>query len=139
MPHELTNLLTSGNRNHQDTAQSAGLVAAKFCSFGVVSSVKWFSCYVSIGEGQVRLYDDEITYRNNPDSYVQKIYLTRHHEASVIKRKSYSQNGDASVDLWCFYVQVNNGIFFPTKELKIGCVHQSLAERLVRAVTANAH
>lgn len=139
MPHELTNLLSSSSGPaHQDHSTTSALVAAKFCSFGMVASVKWFTSYVVIFEGQVRLYDDEQSFRSSPESCVLKIHLTRNHQASEIKLKSYSQNSQGTVDLHCFYVQIDNGVFFPTKELKIGCVSRAVAEALTRAVDSNA-
>lgn len=141
MPHEKANLLASGSSNQDAQANqhfASGLIAAKFCTFGYVSSVKWFSCFVVVAEGQVRLYDDEQTFLSNPGNFVQKIYLTRNHQASEIKRKAYSQNGTGIVEFSCFYVQIDNGVFFPTKQLKIGCVSPQLAESLAKCVNLNA-
>lgn len=130
-------LLSSGTgHEYHEGTRVAGTVAARFCSFGMVSSVKWFTCYVVVEEGQMRLYSDEQHFRSSPEDPVWKEYFSHHHQASSIKRKQYSQNSQGVVELSCFYLQVENGAFAPTKKIKLGCVSQSLAETFVRTVNA---
>ncbi len=115
-------------------ANSAALVAAKFCSMGVVSSQKWFQSYVVISDGSLKLYDDIKSYEMSPHNTVLEISLTRNHRASSIKRKNYASDTTKMVEFFCFYVEIDNGVFFPTKQLKIGCLHRHTAENLARAI-----
>jgi hypothetical protein len=58
-------------------------------------------------------------------------------QASAIKRKNYSQDPLKIIDFYCFYVQLDNGMFNPTKELKIGCTERNTADKLIRAIEVN--
>lgn len=100
---------------------------------GMVSSEKWFSCYITIADGVFHLYDDERTFREAPSSVVTQIPITRRHQTSEIKRKTYTQEGK-SVELFCFYIEVDNGVFFPTREIKVGCLSRASAEQLVAVI-----
>ena len=41
----------------EDRTFAAGKVVVKFCNFGMVTSQKWVSAYVTILDGVFRLYD----------------------------------------------------------------------------------
>eukprot|EP01036_Dinobryon_divergens_P028910 gene28909-37929_t len=116
---------------------SSGGICAKFCNMGIVTSSKWFSCYVVILDGVLTLYADEQSSLDNPQDPVLKINLSKYHGASAIKRKNYSQDPLKIIDFYCFYVQLDNGMFNPTKELKIGCTERSTADKLIRAIEIN--
>jgi hypothetical protein len=45
--------------NADERAFAAGKVVAKFCNFGIVTSHKWISAYVTILDGVFRLYDSQ--------------------------------------------------------------------------------
>lgn len=122
---------------YDEHAFAAGVAAAKFCSMGVVSSQKWFSSFVIVSDGLLKLYDDEKSYQNNPSGYILQISLSNYHRASDIRRKAYAQDPSKSADLYCFYVEIDNGVFFPTKLLKLGFLDRSTAVRFSRAVNAN--
>ena len=123
---------------HDANAFAAGSVVAKFCSMGLVSSQKWFPCYISIIDGVLRLYDDEASSKMLPQYAVLQIPLSSHHQTSPIKKKAYTQNNaNQAIELNCFYVQIDNGAFFPTRQLKVGCVDRAVAERLIRAIQVN--
>lgn len=122
----------------ENTNTVTGVAAAKFCSFGLVASKKWFSCFVVIGEGVVKVYDSEESYHNNPMNHVLLISLSRNHRASEIKRKNYSQESRSSKDFYCFYIEVENGLFSPTRELKLGFLNERTAESLRQAVNSNS-
>ena len=85
----------------------------------------------------MRLYADEQTAHSDPQNVVLKISLSKYHGASAIKRKNYSQDPSKIIDFYCFYVQLDNGMFPATKELKIGCTERSIVEKLIRAIEVN--
>ena len=109
-------------------------VAAKFCSMGLVSSHKWFSSFIIINEGVLRLYDEERTFLESPRNFVLEISLTKNHTTSPIRRKNYAMDTSGMVEFFCFYVEIENGVFFPTRELKIGCLKRHVAEKLVTKI-----
>ena len=115
----------------QDGAPVQAAVAAKFCSMGLVSSHKWFSSFVIIHEGVLRLYDEEKTYLESPRNFVLEINLTKNHTTSPIRRKNYANDTSTMVEFFCFYVEIENGVFFPSRQLKIGCMKRHVAEKLV--------
>lgn len=120
-----------------DRGVVSAVAAAKFCSMGVVSSQKWFSCFVTISEGVFNLYDNQETFQESPSNVVLQIPLTRRHQTSAIKRRLYSAENSGvnkSADFYCFYIELDNGVFFPTRQIKIGCVARETAEKLTRAV-----
>lgn len=119
--------------NPADTGIVKCPATARFCSMGFVTSEKWFSCYVTIADGVFHLYDEEKTFLQSPGSVVMQIPITRRHTTSAIKRKVYNQDGK-SVELFCFYIELDNGVFFPTREIKIGCLTQASAELLVNTI-----
>jgi hypothetical protein len=49
---------------------------------GVVTSSKWFSCYVVILDGVLTLYADEQSSLENPQDAVLKINLSKYHTVS---------------------------------------------------------
>lgn len=106
---------------------------ARFCSMGFVTSSKWFSCFVTIADGVFHLYDEERTFLQSPGSVVVQIPITRRHTTSQVKRKVYNQDGK-SVELFCFYIEVDNGVFSSTREIKIGCLTRATADMLIRAI-----
>jgi hypothetical protein len=110
------------------------VAAAKFCSMGVVSSEKWFACFIAIYNGVFHLYDSEQTFRQNPSGFIMQISLTRRHQGSEIKAKNYSENPSIPAELHCFYIEQSNGIFFPSKEIKIGSYSRASAQRIISAV-----
>mmetsp|Transcript_9171 Transcript_9171/g.12666 ORF Transcript_9171/g.12666 Transcript_9171/m.12666 type:complete len:143 (+) Transcript_9171:36-464(+) len=118
-------------------AFAAGNVCAKFCSMGFVTSSKWFSCYIKILDGILHLYADEKSSQEDPQNVVLKISLSKYHRASAIKRKNYSTDPAKIAEFYCFYLEVDNGMFSPTKELKIGCVNRPTAETLIKAIDVN--
>jgi hypothetical protein len=68
---------------------------------------------------------------------VMQISLSRNHRASDIRRKNYSQTPSKIIEFNCFYVESENGVFLPTKELKLGFLDRSTAETLQRAINLN--
>ena len=115
-------------------------IVAKFCSMGIVTSAKWFPCYITIYDGILRLYDEENTVRYNPSNTVLQIPLDEKHRSSPWKRKDYSQSAGKTVDFYCFYIQKDNEIvppLGPVRELKIGCTDFHLLEKLMRCIEFN--
>ncbi len=41
------------------------------------------------------------------------------------------------VDFFCFYIEIDNGIFFPTRLVKVGSADPGTVERLVKAIDLN--
>jgi len=119
-----------------ESAFAAGTVAAKFCSLGFVVSKKWFSGFVIVSDSLLRLYDDEKSYRGDPSSYILQISLSNHYQASNIQKKKHTQS-TATEDLYSFYVEIDNGAFSPTRQLKLGFLDKDVASRFARAIKSN--
>eukprot|EP01038_Epipyxis_sp_PR26KG_P008450 gene8450-11428_t len=120
-----------------DESYVAGSIVAKFCSMGFVTSQKWFSSYVTILDGIVSIYDSEKSYLSNPQNTVLKIALDHNFRASAIKRKNYSKDPLKIIEFYCFYIEIDNGLFMPTRQIKIGCLTQQFAEQLVHTIEVN--
>lgn len=117
---------------HDERAYAASLVSAKFCSLGFVTSKKWFSGYVTVLDGVVRLYDSKESCRSDAQNYIQSFQLTRNHQCSPIKVKSYSPNPAVPIDFYCFYLESGNGVL--TREIKLATTSRAEAEKIVNAV-----
>ena len=118
----------------QDGGAVRAAVAAKFCSMGLVTSQKWFSSFIIMKEEILKLYDEEKTYLESPQNCVLEIALTKNHMTSPIRRKNYATDTASMVEFFCFYVEIENGVFFPTRQLKIGCLKRHVAERLIEKI-----
>jgi hypothetical protein len=104
---------------------------------GFVTSEKWFPAYITITDGNLRVYADEQSGRSSPQNFILQIALTKEHRASEIKMKNYSKDPSTLVEFHCFYIEVDNGIFFPTRQIKIGCLNRQFAESIVRTIDVN--
>lgn len=122
---------------HNPKAFAEGNCVAKFCSLGLVASRKWFSSYITIVDGVLRLYDDKNTCTENPQNFVMEIPLDHKHRTSVWKRKNYSKNPYKVIDFYCFYIKKDTDGFYPKRELKIGCMDIDTAEKLIRCIEFN--
>jgi hypothetical protein len=116
----------------------SAVAAGKFCSFGLVASKNWFTCFVIVVDGILKIYDSESTYRNQPQNHVLLINLSRNHRASEIKRKNYSQDHSRIIEFYCFYIEVENGVFPPTRQFKLGFTNRSVAENVQKAINLNS-
>ena len=119
-------------------AFASATIVSKFCNFGMVTSKKWLSTYLTILDGSVRLYDSQESCVNNPSSFALEIHLGKNHRASEITKKNYSQDKMKIIDFYCFYVEIDNGIFSPSKLLKIGSLDQNVAKSIVDCITLHA-
>jgi hypothetical protein len=63
-----------------------------------------------------------------------QIVLDSKHQASDINKKNYSKNPAKIIEFHCFYIQQDNGIFSPTKLIKIGCLDYGTVRNLVDCV-----
>lgn len=117
-----------------EDAFSASPVVVKFCNMGFVSSKKWTSAYVTIVDGVVRLYDSKESCLSDPQSSILKIVLTRHHMASEVKRKNYSPDKSHVLELFQFYIEIDNGIFAATRLIKIASPEPVIIEKMVKCI-----
>jgi hypothetical protein len=126
----------SDNSGSSDATRSfaSATVVSKFCNFGMVTSKKWVSTYLTILDGKVRLYDSQESCVNNQNSFVLEIILSKKHRASEMSKKNYSQDKMQIIDFYCFYIETDNGIFSPTKLLKIGSLDQSVAKSIADCI-----
>ena len=113
---------------------AANRVFTRFCTMGFVSSQKWNDTYMVIQDGYVRLYDSETTYRSNPTNYVLEIFLERKMEASKITAKNYSKNPSKPVELHCFYIEVNNGMWAATRLIKIASSDLATVQNFIKCI-----
>ena len=109
-------------------------VVSKFCSFGMVASKSWSDTYLTIIDGIVRLYDSEETCRVDPRKFVMEIPLGKAHRASAIQKKNYSKDKMQVIDFYCFYLEVDNGIFSATKMIKLGSLSEATAQSIVNCI-----
>ena len=124
--------------NDPATTDERGFVAAKIacklCNMGFVTSKKWTSAYMTILDGIVKIYDSKESCEANPINPVMQIVLGSRHQASEVKKKNYSQDNLKIIEFFCFYVQTDNGMFGPTRLLKIGSPDPGTIERLVKCI-----
>jgi len=117
-----------------------GPILAKFCSMGSVSSNKWFSCYVTIYDGILRLYDDEETVIRNPNNTVLQMVLDNKRHASSWKLKNYSRVSDKVINFYTFYILKDTapiGWFSLKRKLKLGSLDLNTTEHLIRCIEFN--
>lgn len=112
-------------------------VVAKFCSMGFVSSAKWFSGYIVIQNGYLKLYDHEDTEKYSAKTTVLEIPLDRQHRCSAWKRKNYKQGAGVPMDFFSFYIMVDNEWLGTIRELKIGSHDFHVVEDIMRCIEAN--
>jgi hypothetical protein len=120
-----------------ESAFVAGKVVIKFCNMGFVTSRKWTSAYMTIIDGIVRIYDSIETCHANQQNYVLQIALGRKHQASIAKKKNYSMDPTKVIEFFCFYIQLDNGAFLPTRLIKIGSPDPGLVERIIKCIDIN--
>mmetsp|Transcript_7790 Transcript_7790/g.6963 ORF Transcript_7790/g.6963 Transcript_7790/m.6963 type:complete len:138 (+) Transcript_7790:87-500(+) len=110
-------------------------VSIRFCNMGFVTSKKWSSAYMTILDGIVKFYDSEESCQSNPLSHFLLITLGSKHQASEVKRKNYqSQDKRSVIEFFTFYIQIDNGIFLPTRLIKIGSPIPSIIEKIVKCI-----
>ncbi len=112
----------------------AATVICKFCNMGFVTSKKWTSVFITIVDGVFRLYASKEACTANSQDYLMKIPLTRHHEASKVKRKNYAPDRATVLELFQFYIQEDNGVFMPTRLIKIASPSPQLVEKIIRCI-----
>ncbi len=106
--------------NDKEAFMSAKVVA-KFCNLGIVTSAKWFPCYITMYDNVLRLYDEENTVLHNPANTVLEIPLDRTIHSSPWNRKNYSKIPGTPIDFFTFYL-TQDAIFGQQQRLlKIGC------------------
>lgn len=104
-----------------------------FINYCYISSISC-SCYITIVDGIVRIYDTEEICQSNPLSYAFQVVLGSKHQASQAKRKNYSTDPLKVLELYCFYIEIDNGIFASTRLVKIGSPDPALIERLIKCI-----
>jgi hypothetical protein len=123
--------------SNDEETHASGKVMSKFCTLGFVTSKKWVSTYITVLEGKVRIYDSKESCIEDPLNYVLNINLSKNHRVSPIKRKNYSQIKLKIIDFFCFYIELDNGIFDATRLIKIGCLDQLQAESIAKCIKLN--
>ena len=117
--------------------QAEGNITTKFWTLGLVTSRKWNSTYINVSYGRLNLYDSRESCISNPHTTVLSISLGKNHRVSEIKRKNYSKDNMKVIDFFCFYVEIDNGIFDVTRVLKIGCVNELQARAIANCIKYN--
>jgi hypothetical protein len=131
------NTLNDPNELHDPRGFIKAKVVAKFCSMGFVSSAKWFSAYLIIYDGILKLYDHEDTVKYSPENTVLEIPLDNTRRPSAWKRKNYAQNDGAPTDFYSFYIMVEHEWLGRIRELKIGTHDLRTLETIMRCVEFN--
>lgn len=117
-----------------------GRVVAKFCNMGIVSSDKWFPCYLTIYDGILRLYDDEETVTRNPSNTVLQMVLDNKRRPSNWKIKDYSKVDNKVINFYTFYILKDNlfsKAFMYKRKLKFGTLDMDECEKLIRCIEFN--
>jgi hypothetical protein len=122
--------------DHQASTISAN-VLAKFCSLGMVTSSKWFPCYITIQDGILRLYDEQNTVAYNPLNTVLEIPLEHTIHSSAWNRKDYSKSKGSPAVFSAFYITQDSLFGQQQRLLKIGSPDFSKIERIIRCVEHN--
>lgn len=110
-------------------------IFTKFCSFGFVAIGSWDMTYIVVLKGVVRVYDTEETFQNDPSGYVLEINITRQMFTSQIAEKNYSKDICNPIIIHNCYIVKENGMWTPTKQLKIGTSDKSTLKRLINALS----
>ena len=111
-------------------------VFTKFCTFGFVAVGSWDMTYVVVARGAVRVYDAEETFLNDPGGYVLEIKMNRQIFASQIFEKDYSKDKYNPIMIQYCYLLKDNGMWSPTKLLKIGTSDKSTLQRFINVLTS---
>lgn len=114
-------------------------VVIKFCSFGLVSTAKWYPAYIIVANGTLKVYDHEDTVKFNPKNTIMEIPLDRQHRCSGWKRKNYKQKGGIPTDFFSFYIMKDSAVLGHIRELKIGSHDLQTMENIMRCLEANTH
>jgi hypothetical protein len=122
----------SGGRNELFRNQ----VFTKFCTLGFVSLGSWDMTYIVVLKGVLRVYDAEETYQNDPSGFVLEFNISRQWCTSEVSTKDYSKDKLNPIMLHCCYVLKENGMWTPTKQLKVGTPDKGTLKRLIRAISA---
>jgi hypothetical protein len=109
-------------------------VYSKFCFYGFVGSNSWDITFAVVIDGVVRIYDSSETYHRSPEEFVSQIVLTPQHSLSGILVKDYSKDPALNVIIHYCYILADNGLWSPTKIIKVGSPTRSGIDRFVTAV-----
>lgn len=129
--------LSDENTSTSNRADLRSKIVAKFCTMGLVTSAKWFSGYIVIQDGLLKLYDHEDTEKYSPKSTVLEIPLDRKHRCSPWKRKNYKQGAGVPTDFFSFYIMVDDEWLGQIRELKIGSHDFHVVENIMRCIELN--
>ena len=100
-------------------------ISMKLCTFGFVSSKKWYSVYLVIDNFYVRIFESREAYHSTSPVEITNIRVDKYTHTSPVNPKTYN-----NITFYTFYIQYDNGAFMPTKLLKIGCVTRPQAEMI---------
>ena len=95
----------------------------------------WDMTYLVVLKGVARLYDAEETFISDPSGFVLEINITSQSFTSQITEKDYSKDKFNPILLKSCYLLKDNGMWAPTKQLKVGTPDESTLKRLVDAVS----
>mmetsp|Transcript_5003 Transcript_5003/g.8231 ORF Transcript_5003/g.8231 Transcript_5003/m.8231 type:complete len:151 (-) Transcript_5003:146-598(-) len=109
-------------------------VFTKFCTLGFVAMGSWDMTYLVVFKNAVRLYDAEDSFVSDPSSHVLEIAITSQSFTSQITEKDYSKDKFNPIMLKSCYVLKDNGMWAPTKQLKVGTPDDHTLKRLISAI-----
>ena len=78
--------------------------------------------------------DSEDTYRTQPENFVYQLGLTGQHLPSSPYSKNYSKDASSPVVIHYCYILKDNGMWSPTRILKVGSSNRSVIDRFSAAV-----
>lgn len=103
----------------------------KFCYFGFIRSKAWDLTFITIIGHQLYVYDSEETYLNQPENFVYQMELNHSHFSSMIFTKNYSKDPTKEIIISYCYLLKDNGLWGPTKLLKIGNSNRMAIEKFI--------
>ena len=101
---------------------------------GFVTSKKYTSGFITILDGLFRLYASKEACTANSQDFLLRIPLTRHHQTSSPKRKNWAPDRSSVLELFEIYIQEDNGMFMPTRQIKIASPMPQLIEKIITCV-----
>jgi hypothetical protein len=113
-------------------------VLTKFCTFGFVSGGTWDITYVVVLKGIVRVYDTEETFVNDPTGFVLEFNTSKKIFTSQIFEKDYSKDKASPILIKYCYLLKDNGMWAPTKQMKIGTSDKITLKRFIDALARSS-
>ena len=118
-------------------------VFSKFCPMGWVASGSWDLTFLVVLPGVLRLYDSQETFHSDPRGFVWELPTSsrgvdnkkpKKYFTSDVFEKDYSKEKYNPIIIKYCYVLKDNGVWSPTKMLKVGSSDEMSVKRFKAAL-----